>query len=113
MAEREISEKKDNKKVQKKKNIFQKIAAVFARMGNGLKTFFGNLKAELKRVIWPDKKRLVQSTATVIVICLFAAIALYIVDTLLSTVLTGVGFYSPKTEVPAVTETVAETSEGA
>ena len=67
----------------------------------------------LKRVIWPDKKRLIQSTATVLAICLLAAIVLFVVDSVLSTVLNGIGFYSPAVDRPAVTETVADTSEGA
>jgi preprotein translocase subunit SecE len=112
MAEKQISEKRDNRKNKPKMNAFQKIAAFFVRMGKGLKKFFSNLRAELKRVIWPDKKRLIQSTATVLFICLAAAIILFVVDSVLSAVLNGVGFYSPQADRPAVTETV-ETSEGA
>ncbi|MDD2374525.1 MAG: preprotein translocase subunit SecE [Eubacteriales bacterium] len=110
MADKQISEKKDNRNSKNGKKTPGKVGAFFTRTGKGLKKFFSNLKAELKRVIWPDKKRLIQSTATVLFICLAAAIILFVVDTLLNTVLEGVGFYSPDTKVPAVTDTV-ETGE--
>lgn len=113
MADKSISEKRDNKKNKANRNAIQKIIAGFAKTGRGLKTFFANLKAELKRVIWPDRKRLIQSTATVLAICVLAAVLLFIVDSALSAILNGVGFYTPAADVPAITETVPETSEGA
>lgn len=72
-----------------------KIAAKLAQSGKNLKSFFVNLKAELKRVSWPDRKRLVQSTATVLAICIIAGIILFAVDTIVGGILEGIGFYTP------------------
>lgn len=113
MADKNISEKKKKQKNQTNKNAIQKIIAGFAKIGKNLKMFFVNLKTELKRVIWPDRKRLIQSTATVLAICIFAAVLLFIVDSALSAILNGINFYTPKSNIPAITETVADTSEGA
>ena len=112
MAEKQTGSKKSGKNKKADANALQKTGAFFGNIGKRFKKFFSNLKAELKRVIWPDKKRLLQSTATVLFICLIAAIILFVVDTFLSTVLQGVGFYSPKVE-STITETVDTSGEGA
>ena len=69
-----------------------KTVSFFARTGKRLKNFFVSLKAELKRVIWPDRKRLIQSTATVLAICVIVGIILFIVDSLIGGLLNLVGF---------------------
>ena len=113
--------KKENQVQSKeaKRNIFQKIAVFFVNIWKKLKYFFSGLKAELKRVVWPDRKRLVQSTATVLAICLLVGLLLFVVDTLLGAILNAVGFYAPKptptpaptTQVTTTVETTIETSE--
>ncbi|NLJ71046.1 MAG: preprotein translocase subunit SecE [Clostridiaceae bacterium] len=77
-------------------------------VGKRIKNFFSDIKAELKRVTWPDRKRLKSNTGTVIAIILLATITIFIFDTVISSVLSGTGFYSyePKSEI---TETVDET----
>ncbi len=55
MAEKDKIEKRADKN--SKANVLQKIGAAFIKIGKRLKGFFINLKAELKRVIWPDRKR--------------------------------------------------------
>ncbi|HHT24041.1 MAG TPA: preprotein translocase subunit SecE [Clostridiaceae bacterium] len=81
-------------------------------LGKRLKNFFSDIKAELKRVTWPDRKRLKANTGTVIAIILLATITIFVFDTVISSVLSGTGFYSyePKSEI---TETVDETAEDA
>lgn len=44
------------------------------------KSFFKGLKAELKRVIWPTPKQLVNNTIAVITIVLITAIIVFILD---------------------------------
>ncbi|NLM18668.1 MAG: preprotein translocase subunit SecE [Clostridiaceae bacterium] len=97
MASRKGKKKQDKK--EKKPGI-----------GKRIKNFFSDIKAELKRVTWPDRKRLKSNTGTVIAIILLATITIFIFDTVISSVLSGTGFYSydPKTEI---TETVDETGE--
>lgn len=74
-----------------------------------IKSFFSNLFAELKRVVWPDKKKLKQNTATVLVIIIAAAAMIWVFDTLLNFILTSTGFYAPSSEI---TETVAPENDG-
>lgn len=75
-----------------------------------LKAFFVSLKAELKRVIWPDRKKLQQTTLTVLAICLLTAIILFVIDQALALLLNGVGFYNPAATTTTVTETTAATT---
>ncbi|HHU52453.1 MAG TPA: preprotein translocase subunit SecE [Clostridiaceae bacterium] len=78
--------------------------------GKRIKNFFSDIKAELKRVTWPDRKRLKSNTGTVIAIILLATITIFIFDTVISSVLSGTGFYSYESK-SEITETVDETAE--
>ncbi len=70
-----------------------------------IKNFFTNLFAELKRVVWPDKKKLKQNTVTVLVIIIAAAAMIWVFDTLLNFILTSTGFYAPASEITEPVET--------
>lgn len=65
-------------------------------VGKKIIRFFGDIKSELKKVIWPDRKKLVQSTITVISICVIMAALVFTIDKVLEKTLTAVGFF-PKT----------------
>lgn len=71
-----------------------------------IKKFFSDIKAELKRVTWPDKKRLKSNTGIVIAIILLSVVMIFAFDTIISTVFNLTGFYDydNKPEI-AVTET--------
>lgn len=84
-----------------------KFTAAYKKAGKDFASFFISMKAEVKRIMWPDRKRLIQSTATVLAIVVIAAVILFIVDTVLGQSLEAVGFYTP---APAVVETTAETT---
>ena len=121
MAQKKNQESRIIKKSPARKNFLQKIIAFFVKTGKKLKTFASNLKAELKRVVWPVRKKLIQSTATVLAICLIIGIALFFIDSVLGGILNSVGFYSqtPTTNTTTqttvaptdATTTLAETSE--
>ncbi|MDW7659244.1 MAG: preprotein translocase subunit SecE [Bacillota bacterium] len=110
-------DKKDNRMTRStvpKRNFLQKTAGFFVKTGKKLKSFFINLKAELKRVVWPDRKRLIQSTATVLAICVMIGVILFIVDSVLGGTLNALGFYSPNVTTTATTTaatTAATTTE--
>ena len=112
-------DKKDNRMTRSsrvKRNFLQKTADSIVKIGKKLKNFFVSLKAELKRVVWPDRKRLIQSTATVLAICLMIGILLFVVDSILGGTLNALGFYSPNattvaTTAPAPTTTNSEPAE--
>jgi len=112
MAEKDKNEKRMQKS-DKPKNVFQKIGAFAVKTGKRLKSFFINLKAELKRVVWPDKKRLIQNTATVLAICLIACLILFVVDSVLGGFLNAVGFYAPSSTTAATTAAGTETTTAA
>ncbi len=79
------------------------------------KTFL-DIRSELKKVIWPDRRKLVSSTMTVVAICLVFGIVIWVVDGILSLVLESVGFFKSNTATatpttaPAVTSTLTPTA---
>lgn len=64
-------------------------------LGARLKRFFGNIRSEIKKVVWPDKEKLIHSTVTVLMIILAAAVIIWAFDSIINLVLTSVGFYTP------------------
>jgi preprotein translocase subunit SecE len=119
MADSVKLEKRTDKTAKTKRNFLQKVAGFFITTVKKLKQFFINLKAELKRVVWPDRKKLIHSTATVLAICLIIGLVLFMIDSLLGGVLNAIGFYTPNTTITTTTttattastaETTAETS---
>lgn len=53
-------------------------------MTGKLTDFFANVKAELQKVTWPSKKDTYGSTMVVIVVVMFCAVYLGVVDMILS-----------------------------
>lgn len=53
-------------------------------MTGKLNDFFANVKAELQKVTWPSKKDTYGSTMVVIVVVVFCAVYLGIIDMILS-----------------------------
>ena len=106
---KKISKGKQEKQHKQKFSFWQKLIMFFTRSGKKIKVFFSNLRSELKRVIWPDRKRLIQSTATVLAICLMFGLVLFIIDTILGGTLKAIGFYESRPTTvatqPASTET--------
>jgi len=78
----------------------------FALIGKKIAKFFIELKAELKKVVWPDRKKLTQSTITVVMICLFAAIFIFSVDKILSGFLGAVGFFPGSSATSTTTSSI-------
>lgn len=85
-----------------------KFKLALEKFGKNFTNFFVSMKAEIKRIMWPDRKRLIQSTATVLAIVVIAAVILFVVDTTLAKTLEAVGFYTPAQAV--VETTAAETA---
>lgn len=98
MARKKGKEERTSAKGAKKRTLFQ-------RIGRGV----SDIRGELKRVVWPDKKKLKQSTATVLAIILMFMVLIYIVDVAIRGIFTTTGFYSAKEK--AATETVEEPAE--
>ncbi|MGI6617543.1 MAG: preprotein translocase subunit SecE [Saccharofermentanales bacterium] len=82
--------------------------------GARISKWFSNIVNELRRVIWPDKKKLKQSTLTVLLIIFFSVIVILVFDTVVRLIFTATGLYSTKEPkstdpVPIVTELSEET----
>ncbi len=65
-------EKKDAKKAEKKPEK---------------KSWFAGIKAEFKKCIWPDKMRVVKSTAAVVLVSIFVTVAVKVSDLLIQAIL--------------------------
>lgn len=104
MSDSKMPQQTDKKKA---KTGGSRAGKFFSGLGKRLTSFFVSMKAEIKRIMWPDRKRLIQSTTTVLVIVVLSAVILFAVDSLLGSVLEAVGFYTPNT---AIFETTAETA---
>ena len=82
-----------------------------ALAGKKIGKFFSDLKTELKKVVWPDRKKLIQSTATVLMICVFAAIFVFSVDKILSGFLNLVGFFPDSTGTASGSSSIVYVSD--
>ncbi len=52
--------------------------------------FFEDVVKEMKKVTWPTKDELVESTKIVIVVCIMLAGFAYVIDMLISQVISGI-----------------------
>jgi preprotein translocase subunit SecE len=52
--------------------------------------FFQDVVKEMKKVTWPTKEELLESTKVVIVVCIVLALFTYVIDMLISQVLKGI-----------------------
>jgi preprotein translocase SecE subunit len=67
-----------------------------ASLGSRLKKWFVNIITELKRVMWPDKKKLRQSTVTVLIIIAISVAIILAFDTVITFIMRTTGIYSTK-----------------
>ncbi len=78
-----------------------------ASSGSRIKKWFTNIITELKRVIWPDRKKLRQSTVTVLLIIAISVVIILVFDTLITFIMRTTGIYSTKdTQEEALVEPV-------
>jgi preprotein translocase subunit SecE len=59
-------------------------------MKEKIKLFFEDVVKEMKKVTWPTKAELMESTRIVIVVCLILAGFAYVIDMLISQVMQGI-----------------------
>lgn len=87
-----------------KKQVTRKTKSGKPSLGVRFKRFFSNIRSEVKRVVWPDRRKLFQSTVTVLIIILAAAVVIWAFDSIINLVLTKIGFYTPAEIVTEATE---------
>lgn len=83
----------------KKMNVFQRIAQLFK-----------DVRSELKKVVWPSKEKLKNTCAVVLVVIVFFAIYLSVINNGGHWILEKIGFYDNTPVVTTVAETSAETT---
>lgn len=59
-------------------------------MKEKIKKFFEDVMKEMRKVTWPTKAELLESTKIVIVVCLILAGFAYVIDMLISQVIKGI-----------------------
>ncbi len=59
-------------------------------MKNKIINFVNDVVKEMKKVTWPKKEELRESTGIVIIACLILASFVYVVDRIISTVVSGI-----------------------
>ena len=62
----------------KKKGFFAKVKGFFVGIGK----FFRDTASEMKKVVWPSKKQIINNTIVVIVVVIIAAIVVLALDLL-------------------------------
>ncbi|HZW38890.1 MAG: preprotein translocase subunit SecE [Syntrophothermus sp.] len=55
-----------------------------------IKNFFSDVSKEMKKVTWPTKEELKESTQVVIVVCLIFAFFTYVIDIAISNIFLGI-----------------------
>ncbi|MBR1863571.1 MAG: preprotein translocase subunit SecE [Ruminococcus sp.] len=74
---KETKASKDTEKSQKKSNA----KAGSEKKKGGIKQYFKELRAEMKKVVWPTKKQVANNTGVVLVVMAAMGLFLFAVDT--------------------------------
>jgi preprotein translocase subunit SecE len=98
------NEQKDKAKNKKEKPSF----------GQRIRSWFKGIRAELKKVTWPEKLKFRKNVAAVLVIIIVSVVVIYFFDTLVTAFLNVTGFYevkpneAPLAVPPAIETTISE-----
>ena len=90
MAKKEVSqaaEKVAAAEKQKDKKPANPNGNIFVRAGKAIKKFCKDIKGETKKIVWPDAKTVLKSTAIVLVVVIVCALAIFAIDQLLALLL--------------------------
>lgn len=58
----------------------EKKPGFFKRIASGIKRFFKDTKGEMKKIVWPTKKSVINNTGVVIVVLVAFSVGIGIVD---------------------------------
>lgn len=70
----------------KKPGFFARVKNWFKRVGK----FFRDTKSELKKVVWPSKKQVINNTVVVLVVVLIASVLILLLDLLFGNAMQGI-----------------------
>ena len=65
-----------DKTEKKKKGFFAGVKGAFGRFAK----FFRDTRSEVKKVVWPSKKQIINNTCIVLVVVVIAAIVIFLFD---------------------------------
>ncbi len=87
MAKKEVSQAAEKVAAAEKKN--EKKPAnpngnIFVRAGKAIKKFCKDIKGEIKKIVWPDRKTVLKSTGVVLAVVIVCALVIGGIDWLLS-----------------------------
>ena len=74
MAKNDVTKSKDKDKAKKA------VVAKEPRKKGGIKRYFKELKSEMKKVVWPTKKKVLNNTGIVMTVMAFMGLFLFAVD---------------------------------
>lgn len=110
MAKKEVSqaaEKVAAAEKKKEKKPANPNGNIFVRAGKAIKKFCKDLKGEIKKIVWPDAKTVLKSTAVVLVVVAICGVAIFAIDQLLALGLDGLKTLAGKLSESAETTTAA------
>ena len=55
---------------------------IFARIGRAIAKFFKDIVSEVKKVVWPSKKQVLNNSAVVLAMCIICGAVLFGVDSI-------------------------------
>ncbi|MBQ2848176.1 MAG: preprotein translocase subunit SecE [Clostridia bacterium] len=87
MAKKEVSqaaEKVAAAEKKKEKKPANPNGNIFVRAGKAIKKFCKDLKGEIKKIVWPDRKTVLKSTLVVLAVVAVCGLAIFAVDQLLA-----------------------------
>ena len=90
MAKKEISQAAEKVAAAEKKNDKKPAnpnGNIFVRAGKAIKKFCKDLKGEIKKIVWPDAKTVLKSTAIVLLVVAICGLVIFGIDQLLSLIL--------------------------
>ena len=80
----------------------------FAKLGEGWKRFFKNLKGEIKKIVWPDFKTVIKNTGIVIAAVIVIGAFIWIIDFALTKSIDGMKHIADAKAETSVTEQADE-----
>ena len=112
MAKKEISQAAEKVAAAEKKNDKKPAnpnGNIFVRAAKAIKKFCKDIKGEIKKIVWPDAKTVLKSTAIVLLVVAVCGLVIFGIDELLSLGLSTLKDGAAKLAESSVTTTAAST----
>lgn len=81
MADKQTAPKAETAKKDKKPNVFVRAWNSVKKSAHKLAKYFRDVKSEMKKVVWPSKKQVINSTVVVLVVVVISMVLVLALDT--------------------------------